>query len=36
VEAGIIGAAALLALVLLRRGQAAHRAAVGQVAMSSQ
>ncbi len=35
VEAGIIAAAALLALVLLRRGQAAHGARVGEMAMSS-
>jgi hypothetical protein len=35
VEAGIIAAAALLAAVLLRRGQAAHGARVGEVAISS-
>jgi hypothetical protein len=35
VEAGIIGAAALLALALLRRRQAAHGVLVGEVAMSS-
>ncbi len=35
IEAGIIGAAALLALVLLRRREAAHAGPVGQVAMSS-
>jgi hypothetical protein len=35
VEAGIIAAAAVLALVLLRRGQAAHGARVREVAMSS-
>jgi EmrB/QacA subfamily drug resistance transporter len=35
VEAGIIAAAALLALVLLRRGEAAHAGRVGEVAMSS-
>ena len=35
VEAGIIATAAVLALVLLRRGQAAHRAPVGEVAVSS-
>jgi EmrB/QacA subfamily drug resistance transporter len=36
VEAGIIGTAALLALVLLRRRALAHSAPVGEVAMSSQ
>ena len=35
IEAGIIAAAALLALVLLRRGQAAHGARVAEVAVSS-
>ena len=35
VEAGIIAAAALLALVLLRRGGATHGGRVGEVAMSS-
>jgi len=35
VEAGIIATAALLALILLRRGQAAHGARVGEIAMSS-
>jgi EmrB/QacA subfamily drug resistance transporter len=35
VEAGIIATAALLALVLLRRGQAARTARVGEVAISS-
>ena len=35
VEAGIIAAAALLALVLLRRDQAAHSTRVGEVAMSN-
>jgi EmrB/QacA subfamily drug resistance transporter len=35
VEAGIIAAAALLALVLLRRGEAAHGARVGEVVMSN-
>ncbi|MGZ6627884.1 MAG: MFS transporter, partial [Solirubrobacteraceae bacterium] len=35
VEAGIIAAAALVALVLLRRGAAAHGARVGEVVMSN-
>jgi EmrB/QacA subfamily drug resistance transporter len=35
VEAGIIAAAALLALILLRRGDAAHGARFGEVAVSS-
>src|SRR6185437_7725894 len=35
VEAGIIAAAALLALTLLRRGRAAEGAPVGEVVMSS-
>jgi hypothetical protein len=35
VEAGIIGLAALLAVILLRRGDAVHSARVGEVAMSS-
>jgi MFS family permease len=35
VEAGIIAVAALLALVLLRRGEAARPGRVGEVAMSS-
>jgi hypothetical protein len=36
VEAGITATAALLALLLLRRGEAAHSGRVGEVAMSSQ
>jgi hypothetical protein len=35
VEAGIIAAAAVLALVLLRRGRAVHGGRVGEVVMSS-
>jgi hypothetical protein len=35
VEAGIIAVAALLSLILLRRGQAAYTARVGEVALSS-
>jgi MFS transporter len=35
VEAGIIAAAAVLALILLRRGDAAHAGRVGDVVMSS-
>jgi EmrB/QacA subfamily drug resistance transporter len=35
VEAGIIAAAAVLAVILLRRGAAAHAGRIGEVAMSS-
>jgi hypothetical protein len=35
IAAGVIAAAALLALVLLRRGEATHGGRVGEVAMSS-